>query len=136
VLGRDRVVGGHVVVVQAAFVSLASHANVPAEGIASTLGLYRDITQPPIATAVATLMPPAPGVINVTVSFLFDPPVALTPGSPYTLGWNGPAVTPSGSEMSWEFTYQNAYANGEVVNYAGVPFNPPADFVFTTYSAQ
>ena len=109
--------------------------NVPAEGIASTVGLYRDITQPPIATANATLMPPAPGVIDATVSFRFDPPVPLDPGTQYTIGWNGPAVSPSGAVMSWEFTHQNAYANGQAVDYANVAVNPPADFVFTTYYA-
>lgn len=109
--------------------------NVPPEGITSTVGLYRDITQPPIATADAVLTPPAPGVLDITVSFRFSPPVPLEPGTSYTIGWYGPPVSPSGAVMSWNFTYQNPYASGEVVNYANVPLNPPADFVFTTYYA-
>jgi hypothetical protein len=108
--------------------------NIPPQGLTSRVGVFRDITQAPLATADATLMPPPVGTNEATVSFLFDPPVPLQPGTQYTLGWYGNPGT-NGAVMSWEFTFQNAYANGQVVDSSNVPLNPPADFAFTTYYA-
>jgi hypothetical protein len=110
--------------------------DIPAEGLSSRVGLFQDITQPPIAMADATLAGPIAGTRDVTVSYRFDPPVALVGGTLYTLGWYGPPTGPAGATMSWEFTYQAPYAPGQAVNSSNVALNPTADFVFTTYSAR
>jgi hypothetical protein len=97
-------------------------------GAMTTVGLFSDITQPPLATASAFVTPPAPGELARTVSFRFDPPIPIDRGTTYTIGWYGPP-----DNIWWQFSYGDPYPRGQAVGPDGVPLNPSADFVFTTY---
>lgn len=103
---------------------------VPSSGVETTVGLFTDITQAPIATTVAFVEGAVPGELRRTISYGFDPPVPLDKKTTYTIGWYGPA------EASWEFAFGDPYPPGQVVLYNGVPLNPIADFVFTTYALK
>ncbi len=96
-------------------------------GLNTTLGLYTDITKVPVATTSALVEPPAPGELDRTISYRFNPPVPLEKGATYTLG----LYMPPG--LTWEFAYGDPYPRGQAVGSDGVPVNPAADFVFTTW---
>jgi len=100
------------------------------EGAQTTIGLFADITQPPIATATAFVGGPAPGELARFISFRFDPPIPLAKKTVYTIGWYGLP------DLSWQFSFGDPYPPGQVVLYDGTPLNPPADFVFTTFSLK
>jgi hypothetical protein len=103
---------------------------VPLGGLEATVGIFTDITLPPIATAVTHVEPPAPGEVRRTLGFTFDPPVRLIPNTAYTLGFYAPAA------MSWDLAFADPYAPGKAVVFNGAPINPPADFVFATYAVS
>lgn len=111
-------------------VDLLLQINLLTAGVTTTVGVFTDITQPPLATTSTLIAPAAPGELNRVVSFAFDPPVPLVKGASYTLGLYAPF------NVSWEFAFGDAYPAGQVVHSDGSPLNPTADFVFTTYSSK
>jgi hypothetical protein len=103
---------------------------VPPGGVVTTVGIFTDITQPPLATAQALVAAPAPGELFRTVSFQFNRPVKLKKGRSYLIGAYMPAT------LSWEFAFGDAYPAGQVIMPDGTPLNPIGDFVFTTYQLK
>jgi hypothetical protein len=99
-------------------------------GLNTTLGLYTDITKAPVASTSAMVEPRAPGEMDRTISYRFDPPVPLERGATYTLGLSMPPG------LTWEFAYDDPYPRGQAVGSDGVPVDPAADFVFTTWERK
>jgi hypothetical protein len=100
---------------------------IGAGGDPTTVGVYSDITQSPIATTSVTVGPAAPGELSRVVSYVFANPVPVQKGTTYTIGWTG--VT-----SCWQFSFGDAYPQGTAVLFDGSALNPPADFWFVTYS--
>ncbi len=111
-------------------VDLLLQINLLTVAVTTTVGLFSDITQPPLATTSALIAPAVPGELNRIVSFAFDPPVPLVKGATYTIGLYAPF------NVSWEFAFGDAYPAGHVVLSDGSPLNPTADFVFVTYLSK
>ncbi len=100
---------------------------IAATGDATTLGLFADLTQPPIAITSVTVAPAEPGELSRIVSYAFPSPVRIRKGTTYTLGW-------SGGTACWEYSLGDTYSAGGLVSFDGTPLNPPADAWFITYS--
>ena len=92
-----------------------------------TLGLFADLTQPPIAIMFVTSAPAEPGELSRIVSYAFPSPVRTCKGTTYTLGW-------SGGTACWEHPLGDTYSAGGLVSFDGTPRNPPADAGSMTYS--
>ena len=107
--------------------------SIPPEGLPDTVWLATDITQPPLVFATGFVEGPVIGTTERIVSYRFNSPFGLDKGTPYTIVWRRENVL-GGPVMSWEFAFGDHYTLGEAVLNTGDPFNPAADFVFTTYS--
>ncbi len=103
----------------------ANNLTAPATTI---VGIYRDITLPPIAAETVTVAPPLSDLRPV-ISYRFRYPIPIDPNVTYTIGW----YSPQGSNLAWELSQQDPYPRGQAVGADGTPINPPTDFVFTTY---
>lgn len=109
---------------------------IPAAGVMTTVGIYRDITQAPIATTVSLIGPAVPGEVERVVSYSFDPPVPLDKGAEYTLGFDSPRGEDGLYDVSWEFSYGDTYRQGQAILSDGLPLNPTGDFFFITYALK
>ena len=98
--------------------------------VTTTVGLYTNVQESPVAVVSVVVQPAAPGELYRTISYVFDPAPKLVPGTTHAIGWTGTSVT------SWLFGFGDNYAAGAALNGDGTPVNPPADFVFTTYSPR
>lgn len=107
-------------------------------GATTTVGIFADLTgtpiaaATPIATATAFVPDNAPGELARFVGFSFDPAVPLAKKTTYTIGWYG---RPIPSDLSWQFSYDNPYPAGQMLDYSGAP-SSSADFVFITYTLK
>jgi hypothetical protein len=96
----------------------------------TTVGVFTDITQPPIATTQAVVAAATPGELRRTTSYTFKPPVPLEKRVSYAIGLFAPSNT------SWESAFGDPYPRGQAVGSDGVPINPPADFAFTSHELK
>jgi len=102
---------------------------IGAGGDATTVGLYADITQAPLATTSVTVAEHQPGELSRVVTYTFATPIPVQKGTTYTIGWQGTVAC-------WQFSFGDPYPKGTLVGSDGTPGNPPADFYFVTYTAK
>jgi hypothetical protein len=96
-------------------------------GEATTVGLYTDITQAPIATSSVTIDPHQPGELSRVVSYTFATPVPVQKGTTYTIGWQG-------ALSCWQFSRGDPYPRGTLAFADGSLGT--GDFYFITYSSK
>ena len=111
-------------------VDLLLTINTLQSDVMTTVEVFTEITQAPVATTQALVRAAAPGELRRAISYQFDPPVSLEKKGTYTIGFH--ALT----DACWEFAFGDPYPGGQAVLADGTSLNPPADFVFTTYELK